>query len=191
MRMIKTILYNILSALGQAFGFSLLLAVFFMFFYLQYKQEGFKSVLLKWVNEFKNKMEFRKVFLLSFYVALVLFRTLFNRFAWTNPLQNVIGTFGFYNANGEFTTETVENVVLFIPLMFLWMWIIENRNTFLGIVSFSLKNSIKCSVLIEILQLLLRVGQFQISDLFYNTLGGVIGGCCYWGLIRIKNNSEG
>ena len=130
MSIIKTILYNILSAFGQAFGFSLLLAVLFMFFYMQYKQEDIKIVLQKWVHEFRNKAEFRKVFLLAFYVALVLFRTLFNRFAWTNPLQNVIGTFGLYNVNGEFTTETVENVVLFIPLMFLWLWIIENRETF-------------------------------------------------------------
>ncbi len=30
--MIKTILYNVLSAFGQAFGFSILLAVLFMFF---------------------------------------------------------------------------------------------------------------------------------------------------------------
>lgn len=188
MSIIKTILYNILSAFGQAFGFSLLLAVLFMFFYIQYKQEGVKIVLLKWLHEFKNRMEFRKVFLLAFYIALVLFRTLFNRFAWTNPLQNVIGTFGLYNTNGEFTTEVVENVVMFIPLMFLWMWTIENKKTFLGDVLFSIKNSIKCSLVIEILQLLLRVGQFQISDLVYNTLGGVIGGCCYWILIRIKNN---
>lgn len=35
-------------------------------------------------------------------------------------------------------------------------------------------------VLIEMLQLLLRLGTFQLSDIFYNTVGGVLGGlmCC-------------
>ena len=32
---------------------------------------------------------------------------------------------------------------------------------------------------IEMLQLLLRLGTFQLSDIFYNTVGGVIGGVCY------------
>ena len=185
--MIKTILYNVLSAFGQAFGFSFLLAVFFMFFYMQCRQDGLKSTLTKWVQEFKEKKDFRKVFLLAFYVALVLFRTLFNRFAWTNPLQNVIGTFGLYNANGEFTTEAIENIILFIPLIFLWLWAVDGQGfTFLKIVSFALKNALLCSFLIEMAQLLLRVGQVQISDLVYNTLSGILGGCCYWVFLRIR-----
>lgn len=34
------------------------------------------------------------------------------------------------------------------------------------------------SISIEMLQLLLRLGTFQLSDLFYNTVGGVVGGWC-------------
>lgn len=39
----------------------------------------------------------------------------------------------------------------------------------------------KClgSVSIEMLQLLLRLGTFQLSDIFYNTVGGVLGGLMY------------
>ena len=35
-------------------------------------------------------------------------------------------------------------------------------------------------LIIEMLQLLLRLGTFQLSDIFYNTVGGVLGGlmCC-------------
>lgn len=33
---------------------------------------------------------------------------------------------------------------------------------------------------IELTQLLLRIGSFQLSDLFYNTLGGFLGGAIYW-----------
>lgn len=32
---------------------------------------------------------------------------------------------------------------------------------------------------IEMLQLLLRLGTFQVSDIVYNTLGGMLGGLCY------------
>lgn len=32
---------------------------------------------------------------------------------------------------------------------------------------------------IEMLQLLLRLGTFQLSDIFYNTVGGVPGGLMY------------
>lgn len=38
------------------------------------------------------------------------------------------------------------------------------------------------SVSIEMLQLLLRLGTFQLSDIFYNTVGGVLGGVCYCGI---------
>lgn len=33
---------------------------------------------------------------------------------------------------------------------------------------------------IEFTQLLLRIGTFQLADLFYNTLGGFLGGAIYW-----------
>ena len=36
------------------------------------------------------------------------------------------------------------------------------------------------SVSIEMLQLLLRLGTFQLSDIFYNTVGGVLGGLMYY-----------
>lgn len=36
------------------------------------------------------------------------------------------------------------------------------------------------SLTIEFLQLFLRLGTFQFSDIFYNTLGGCLGGIVYW-----------
>ena len=42
------------------------------------------------------------------------------------------------------------------------------------------------SIVIEVLQLLLRLGTFQLSDIFYNTVGGVVGGVCYWGVMRVR-----
>ena len=36
------------------------------------------------------------------------------------------------------------------------------------------------SISIEMLQLLMRLGTFQLSDIFYNTVGGVLGGLMYY-----------
>lgn len=42
------------------------------------------------------------------------------------------------------------------------------------------------SISIETLQLLLRLGTFQLSDIFYNTLGGVLGGLMYYVLMKLR-----
>ena len=39
--------------------------------------------------------------------------------------------------------------------------------------------NVKTDKSIEMLQLLLRLGTFQLSDIFYNTVGGALGGVCY------------
>ena len=47
------------------------------------------------------------------------------------------------------------------------------------------------SFAIEMLQLFLRLGTWQLSDLFYNTLGGAIGGLIYCGGYRVKRRNQG
>ena len=34
----------------------------------------------------------------------------------------------------------------------------------------------------------LRLGTFQLSDIFYNTVGGVIGGVCYLEVIKVRKH---
>lgn len=41
-------------------------------------------------------------------------------------------------------------------------------------------------VSIEMLQLLLRLGTFQLSDIFYNTVGGVVGGLAYYVAMKAR-----
>lgn len=36
------------------------------------------------------------------------------------------------------------------------------------------------------LQLLLRLGTFQLSDIFYNTVGGVVGGLVYYATMKAR-----
>ena len=80
------------------------------------------------------------------------------------------------NGERQLTTECIENVILMMPFtgMVMWMFDVEK-----GVVWKSTKLGLIFSVSIEMLQLLLRLGTFQVSDIVYNTLGGMLGGLCY------------
>ena len=188
----KRIIENVLIALYQPFGFSIIMAVLAMFFYMLVKEFGLKATLQRWLNEFKTSSRFRRIFVLVFYIALMLFKTLLNRDMWRNPISNVIGIWGLYNEKGELTTEVIENIALFIPFAILLLWSFHEK--FLGESAKLLRTiwqSIKVvflfSLIIEFLQLLMRLGTFQLSDLFYNTLGGLVGGLIYWIGYRLTN----
>lgn len=191
-QIIKKIIANVLTALYQPFTFAVILAVLFMFLYLFAQESGWKTIFRKWWNMFKNNLTFRKIFLWAFYTAMILFRTLLNRSMCANPVSDVIGVWGLYDENGILTTETLENLALFIPFTILLLWsfrekIIIGSERLLGkILYYSTKITFLFSLSIEFLQLILRLGTFQLSDLFYNTLGGFLGGFIYWLCVKIK-----
>ena len=185
MEIVKKIVTNVLETLYQSFGFSLILAVLFMVLYMFAKEYGWKSVVWRWKELFKNSTSFRRVFVLALYTGMILFKTLLNRNMWANPLSNVIGVWGLSNVNGELTTEVIENFVLFIPFTVLLLWGFREKDIGQSVkLHITLWKSVKVvflfSLTIELLQLFLRLGTFQLSDLFYNTLGGLIGGLIYW-----------
>ena len=122
------------------------------------------------------------------YTTMILFRTLLNRDMWMNPLSDVFGNWWIWkyveDGSRQLTTECIENLMLFIPFTILLFWTagkkILKKTTFLNIVWTGLKITFVFSLSIELLQLFLRLGTFQVSDLTYNTLGGGIGGAVYW-----------
>lgn len=196
LEMIKSILTHVLTALYQPFGFAVLLAILFMFVYLTAEEQGWKVLFRKWCLSFKNNKYFRRLFYLSFYSGMILFQTLLNRNMWANPLSNVMGSWGLYNENGEFTTEAIENYILFIPFTILLLWALgETRWKELGKCRQVLWKAVKIvflfSLSIEFTQLFLRLGTFQLSDLAYNTLGGLVGGFIYWVCAKGKNKKHG
>ena len=202
MKMIKTIdllgniFTNILTAFYEPFGFSLLLSFFVMFFYLYaYKAQdagkGWKNAIVTWYKEFKKSIYFRKLFLLAFVASMILFRTLLNRNLWMNPLSNVMGGWGIREmVNGEqkLTTESIENVIMMIPFTSIVMWTFQEKvcKNWKKILWQSGMISFVFSIVIEMLQLLLRLGTFQLSDIFYNTVGGVVGGFIYYAVMKTR-----
>ena len=89
--------------------------------------------------------------------------------------------------DGEFTTESIENFMLFVPFSILLLWAFqkellgESENIRFGKTVWEATKVVAVfSFLIEFTQLLFHLGTFQISDLTYNTLGGAVGGVIYY-----------
>ena len=190
------ILTNILTALYEPFGFSILLSFLVMFFYLyayepQEAGKGWKNAIVTWYQKFKESVFFRKLFLLAFVTSLILFRTLLNRDLWMNPLSKVMGGWGIWepvNDEQQLTTECIENVIMMVPFTVVVMWTFEEKigNGWKKILWQSGKIALIFSVVIEMLQLLLRLGTFQLSDIFYNTVGGLFGGLLYCVVMKAR-----
>ena len=195
-KVFSKILTNILTALYEPFGFSLLLSFLAMFFYLYAYEpteagKGWKSAIVTWYQRFKESVFFRKLFLLAFVSSLILFRTLLNRNLWMNPLSNVMGGWGIWETvNGErkLTTECIENVIMMVPFSSVVIWTFEKKveKGWKKMLWQSGKIAFIFSVAIEMLQLLLRLGTFQLSDIFYNTVGGMIGGLMYYVVMKVR-----
>lgn len=109
-----------------------------------------------------------------------------------NPGEIValIGGWGLNGDDGKLSTEAVENVFLFIPYILLLFWTFSQKLWKTRKVTWMLASALGIgfgtSLGIEFLQLLLCLGTFQLSDLFYNTLGGVLGGMVYVTAMKVK-----
>lgn len=192
---IGKIIIDILTSIYQPFWFAILLSTMTMFFYLYVKcpegaGKGWKAAVHTWISHFRKDREFRKKYILCFYITMVLFKTLINRDMWMNPLCDVWGVWGIYRYNAVtgqriLTSECIENFLLLMPYIILIFWNFEEKifgnKVYIGkIINKSIKIAFLSSLTIELLQLFLRLGTFQISDLFFNTIGGLAGGILYF-----------
>ena len=196
-QIIKTVITNILIALYQPFWYAVVASVLLCFLYLYAYHpvdtgNGLRSAFKTWIEEFKRSIFFRRLFLLSFFTIMILFQTLFNRNMWANPLSDVLGGWWIWDTvNGEkkLTTECLENLVLMLPFTFFLFLTFEEKLkkiSMKGIIGTGLKVAFIFSFAIEMLQLFFRLGTWQLSDLFYNTVGGGFGGVLYYGYYCLK-----
>ena len=189
---VDRICVNIISALYQYLFVSIVMAALFMLLYMECKKIGLKDVFYNWINEFKKSKEYRRIYALAVYTCLILFRTIFCRQIWGNPIGDVLGNWSLHFSDGTLSTELIENIFLFIPFSMLVLWALEDkilkgRKDFLQICYGTIKISFLFSLGIELCQIVLRVGTFQISDLVTNTGGGLIGGIIYWIHYKLRN----
>lgn len=122
------------------------------------------------------------IFSITVYFSLIIDITLTSRINnHYEPLSNVFGDWSIFDSNQLMFINSAPaiNVVMTIPICFLVFFFIKqffskaySNKVMIGysaIISFLL------SLFIELTQLVTCLGTFQISDLVYNTLGGVIG----------------
>ena len=189
MNIVTQVITNIIVALYQYLGISIVIAFLYMFFHHSIKTYGLINSVKKWIAEFRESWEFRSYFTLVIYVSLILCRTVFCREIWWNPVSNVLGSLNLYYSDGSLNTETIENVILFIPFTFL-MLLVLRRKVKGKYIWCSLKYSFELSIGIELTQIIFRVGTFQLSDLCFNTLGGVLGGIAFWSWNRGRGKKK-
>ena len=126
-------------------------------------------------------------------------RTVLGRNAWVNPWSDVLGKWSIFMEDGSLNVDFIENIMLFVPLGFMYNLTYDDSvflrtsehmsesdintksysNNKINTVKKTLFGSLFFSVLIECTQLMLKVGVFQLSDIFCNTVGGVIGAIVY------------
>ena len=171
-KIVGDIIANVLTALYQPFWFALLLSIMIMFFYMFcYKPtgsgRGCKKAVKVWIENFKEELFFRKLFLLVFFTVMILFRTLLNRNMWANPLSDVMGGWWIWSKSSDgtvtLTTECFENVLLMLPFTAILMWTAKEKLLkkidFRNIVGKCTQTAFIFSVFIEFLQLF-RVNHF-------------------------------
>ena len=102
-----------------------------------------------------------------------------------------MGGWGIWETeNGEqmLTTECIENVIMMVPFSTEVLWTFGEKigNCWKKILWQSGKIAFIFSISIEMMQLFLRLGTFQLSDIFYNTVGGMIGGLMYCAVMKAR-----
>lgn len=130
-------------------------------------------------------------FFTSFYFSLIIQLTFIIRIGTTlDPLSNVFGGWTFWQSEFYIYYTSLENICMFIPFPILIAFLIRetkeiklnNKQIFkIGACSFFV------SLSIEVLQIITKLGTFQLSDIVYNTLGGLIGASIYLAVELIIN----
>ena len=103
------------------------------------------------------------------FLSFILVCTLFSRATFV-PYKSVFKGYKLYYC-GRWSMECIENIILFIPYTFFYLQAKSPVKTLKS--AFLL--SFLTSMFVELSQLFFWLGAFQLSDLFYNIIGGLMG----------------
>ena len=167
---------DVFYSIYQYLGFGLIFAVICMIALPEVEHKGLKKCLIHQWHKLRTDKITRYKFAFFTILFMVLSRTLICRSIWQCPWENIIGEWGVFASDGTLNTEGMLNVLLFVPLAYFGVLGFFQQDGLDKEILFNIvKTSFGFSCLIEICQLFLRVGTFQLSDIFQNTLGGFIG----------------
>ncbi len=158
---------------------ALILAVLIILSY-EFIRENKRGFIEKILGVIKQKW----VLLFLLYFSLIFTSAVFARVI-TDPFSSVFKNFGLYDEDG-INTELIINILVFVPYTFFYLQAFKPKHPFKRIITLSIITT--CSI--ELFQLVLWLGKFQISDIVHNFVGGVIG-YALWNIKRmIKERRE-
>lgn len=103
------------------------------------------------------------------FLSFILVCTLFSRQSIV-PYKSVFKSLRLYD-NGIWNMECIENILLFMPYTFFYLQALAPEKPLKS----AFLMAFLTSLFIEFSQLVFWLGAFQISDLIYNIIGGMIG----------------
>ena len=107
--------------------------------------------------------------LFLFFLSFILVCTLFSRQSII-PYKSVLKGLRLYD-NGRWNMQCIENILLFVPYTFFYLQALAPEKPLKA----AFLIAFLTSLFIEFSQLFFWLGAFQLSDLIYNVMGGMIG----------------
>lgn len=139
---------------------------------------GFKKVLFEIKNKFLKDYSYKWKILFYTYFYFILKKSLFNRSkGMKNSLEFAFKRDWLFLVKDTWSkVQAVENILFFIPISFFFnLAFFDIKDFNLNLLKKVVKLSFLLSLFIELTQLILTLGTFQLSDIVYNTIGGIIG----------------
>ena len=133
--------------------------------YLFIRDNNIKEVRDKLVSVIKKPWLVMYLLFLSFIMVC----TLFSRQSIV-PYKSILNGLRLYD-NGRWNMQCIENILLFVPYTFFYLQALAPEKPLKA----AFLMAFLTSLFIELLQLIFWLGAFQISDLIYNVIGGMIG----------------
>ena len=144
---------------------ALILTLIIVFAYLFIQDNSRKEIRDKLLSVIKKPW----LVLFLFFLSFILVCTLFSRNTFV-PYKSVLKGFKLYN-NGRWDIGCIENIILFVPYTFFYLQTLTSHETLKSAFVLALSTS----MFVELSQLIFWLGAFQLSDLFYNVVGGIFG----------------
>lgn len=141
----------------------------------------------------KSKTEYISEILFWAYSYVLIYRTVLSRKSIYEPLSDVFGGWTvFVHRYTGLDYQVIGNIIMFAPFALLLILSFYSKKGTKRLLACAAVFSAAYSLAIETVQLITSRGTFQLSDIFYNTVGGLIGAviCILFKKIRkrVKSN---
>ena len=175
---LNMIIGQIYSTFSQNIIQVVLFGVIISFIIFFIEKLGIKNIMFGIKEKFILELNYKWKILFYTYLYFILKKSLLNRSkGMKNSLEFAFKRDWLFLVKDTWSrVQAVENILFFIPISFFFSLAFFNKKKYeLQLLKKILKFSFLLSLFIELTQLILTIGTFQLSDIVYNVLGGIIG----------------